>query len=62
MKLHLGTIPKHLFRSVYMDEGQRSKGMANPNKRAGFHLAFTWEKSALLPALALLQEGSPSSI
>ena len=29
---------------------------ASPSKRAGFHLAFTWEKPALLPGLARLAE------
>ena len=29
-------------------------GRASPTKRAGFHLAFTWEKLALLPGLARL--------
>ena len=29
---------------------------ASPTKRAGFHLAFTWEKLALLPGLARLAE------
>ena len=31
-------------------------GRASPSKRAGFHLAFTWEKPALLPGLACLAE------
>ena len=31
-------------------------GRASPTKRAGFHLAFTWEKQALLPGLARLAE------
>ena len=31
-------------------------GRASPTKRAGFHLAFTWEKLALLPGLARLAE------
>ena len=31
-------------------------GRASPSKRAGFHLAFTWEKPALLPGLARLAE------
>ena len=28
----------------------------SPTKRAGFHVAFTWEKPALLPELARLAE------
>ena len=31
-----------------MEEGQRPLGRASPSKRARFHLAFTWEKPALL--------------
>ena len=31
-------------------------GRASHTKRAGFHLAFTWEKPALLPGLARLAE------
>ena len=40
---------------VYMEESQPS-GRASTTKRAGFHLAFTWEKPALLPGLARLAE------
>ena len=29
-------------------------GRGSPSKRAGFHLAFTWEKPALLPGMARL--------
>ena len=36
-------------------------GRASPSKRAGFHLAFTWEKPALPPGLARLAE-SPGLI
>ena len=32
-------------------------GRANPTKRAGFHLAFTWEKPALLPEKPALLPG-----
>ena len=31
-------------------------GRTSPTKRAGFHLAFTWEKLAPLPGLARLAE------
>ena len=31
-------------------------GMASPSKRAGFHLAFPWEKPALLSGLTRLVE------
>ena len=31
-------------------------GTASPSKRAGFHLAFTWEKLALLAGLVRLAE------
>ena len=31
-------------------------GRASPSKKAGFHLAFTWKKPALLPGLARLAE------
>ena len=31
--------------------GRASLGRASPTKRAGFHLAFPWEKPALLPGL-----------
>ena len=34
-------------------------GRTSPSKRARFHLAFTWEKSALLPGLARLAESPP---
>ena len=37
-------------------EGASPLGRASPTKRAGFHLAFTWEKPALLPGLARLAE------
>ena len=43
-----------------MEEGQPSPlGRASPSKRAGFHLAFTWEKPAsCMPGLARLAEPS----
>ena len=42
-----------------MEEGQPSVARASPStKRAGFHVAFTWEKPATLPGLARLA-GSP---
>ena len=34
----------------------RRKASPRPTKRDGFHLAFTWEKLALLPGLARLAE------
>ena len=39
-----------------MEEGLSPLGRASPSKRAGFHLAFTWEKPAVLPGLACLLE------
>ena len=37
-------------------EGRSPLDRGSPGKRAGFHLAFTWEKPALLPGLARLAE------
>ena len=40
-----------------MEEGrQPSWCRASASKRAGFNIAFTWEKPALLPGLARLAE------
>ena len=36
--------------------GASALGRASPTKRAGFHLAFTWEKAAFLLGLARLAE------
>ena len=37
-------------------EGASRLGRASPSKKVGFHLAFTWEKPALLPGLVRLAE------
>ena len=50
-------VGKDTLRGCLHGEGQGQPyplGTASPTKRAGFHLAFTWEKLALLPGLARL--------
>ena len=45
-----------MFKGVFTWRRASPLGRASPTKRTGFHLAFTWEKPALLPGLARLAE------
>ena len=45
-----------ITKRVFIWRAGRPIGRASPTKRTGFHLAFSWEKPALLPGLASLTE------